>query len=145
MTATYDNHGLQLMYPGNWKLTDQSGASPPWHITIETPEGGLWSLTVFSQDADPETLLADALDAIKQTYDEVEMTKADPDFAPFESVGVNADFYCLDFVVSAQIRVISTNDSQLVLLYQAETREFEQKLDVFRAVTQSVLQNSDVA
>lgn len=141
MTATYEKHGLKFLYPENWKLTDGHATELPFHVEIETPSGGLWSVNVYSHESDADKLLADAVAGIQSTYDDVEVSDADSDFEAYESKGVDAYFYCLDFIVTARVRVIEVESYKLVMLYQAESRDFDQQLDVFRAITMSMLQS----
>ena len=142
MTTTYENHGLKFMYPENWTISDPSGDELPHQISVETPDGGLWAVSLFPVESETDELLKDAVAALEETYDEVEVSAAEDDFTPFQSQGVDAFFYCLDFVVSARVRVFSLPDQKLVVLYQAESREFDKQLDVFRAMTLSMLQST---
>ncbi|MEM7454493.1 MAG: hypothetical protein AAF456_09085 [Planctomycetota bacterium] len=142
MTTTYENYGLKFMYPENWSLSEPSADELPRQVTLETPDGGIWSLSIFPATSDSDDLLKDAVAALEETYDEVEVSAADSDFEPFKSRGVDAFFYCLDFVVSARIRVFSLEEQKLVVLYQAESREFDKQIDVFRAMTLNMLQST---
>lgn len=141
MTATYEKHGLKFLYPENWKLTDGQDVEPPYQVEIETPSGGIWSVSVFPSDSDSDELLADSVRALQDTYEDVEIDVANPDFTDYPSEGIDAYFYCLDFLVMARIRVLQTQRYKLVLLFQAESREFDGYLDVFRAITTSLLQS----
>jgi hypothetical protein len=141
MTATYEKHGLKFLYPENWKLTDGQDIELPYQVEIEAPCGGIWSVNVFPGDADADELLADAVKGLQDTYEDMEIADAEADFTDFDSRGVDAYFYCLDFLVMARIRVIATERYKLVLLFQAESRDFEGYHDVFRAITTSLLQS----
>ena len=143
MTATYEKHGLKFLYPENWKLTDGQDVELPYQVEIETPSGGIWSVNVFPKHAEMDELLADAVKGLQETYDDVEISEANPDFDDYQSKGIEAYFYCLDFMVMARIRVIETNRYKLVLLFQAESRDFDVSHDVFRAITTSLLQSID--
>ena len=141
MTATYEKHGLKFLYPENWKLTDGQDVELPYQVEIETPSGGIWSVNVFPLDTNTDELLADAIKGLQDTYEDVEISEANPDFQGYESKGIDAYFYCLDFMVMAQIRVVETARYKLVLLFQAESRDFDDCHDVFRAITTSLLQS----
>jgi hypothetical protein len=113
----------------------------PYQVEIEAPSGGIWSVNVFPVDVDTDELLADAIRGLQDTYEDIEIDEATPDFPGFESQGIDAFFYCLDFIVMARIRVIETARYKLVLLFQAESRDFDSYHDVFRAITTSLLQS----
>ncbi len=141
MTAVYEKHGLRFMYPENWKLTDGQELELPYQITVETPDGGIWSVNVFSADVETDELLDEAIEGLQETYEDVEISEAEADFEGFKSKGVDAYFYCLDFMVIAKIRVIETPQYKLVFLFQAESRDFDSQHDVFRAIATSLLQS----
>ena len=149
MPATYQKHGLQFLYPDNWELKEDeeltpSENSPVHQITLETPTGGQWILHVFPPGGDTETLLDDSIAELKRQYEDIEFSIVAPRFGDFETRGIEANFFCLDFVVSAQIVVISTVDSDFLVWYQAENRDFDQQLEVYDAVTMSLLQSVSV-
>ena len=141
MTATYEKHGLKFLYPENWKLTDGQDLELPYQVEVETPTGGLWSVNAFPPDADPDELLAAAIQGLQDTYEDIELSATANEFEGYQSLGVDAYFYCLDFMVMARVQVIQTQAYILVLLFQAESRDFDQQLDVFRAMTTSLLQS----
>ena len=59
----------------------------------------------------------------------------DSDAAP----SVEANFFCLDFLVTSTLHVVLTERYKMLIWFQAESREFEQLKDVFRAITISML------
>ena len=141
MPSKYDQHGLTFLYPENWELQDQVDDALPYQVSLETPGGGLWSLNMFPRTDDPDEILDGAVAALQEQFDDVELSLAEKEFEAFPSRGIDANFFCLDFVVTARIRVFETEPYQLLNWYQAESREFDQQHDVFRAVTQSMLQS----
>lgn len=142
MPATYSKHGLQFLYPENWQIKDQRDDELPFQVSLETPTGGMWSLNMFSATEDAEAVLDGAIAAMKTQYEDVEFSLAERDFEEFESRGVDANFFCLDFLVTAKIRAIQTDAFLLLVWFQAESRDFDSQHDVFRAVTQSLLQSA---
>ena len=141
MTAVYEKHGLRFMYPENWKLTDGQEVDLPYQVTVETPAGGIWSVNIFPEDVSTDELLEEAIAGLHETYDDVELSETTSDFEGFVTKGVEAFFYCLDFVVTAKIQVIETPKYKLVFLFQAENRDFDTQHEVFRAIATSLLQS----
>ena len=131
------------MYPDNWVVKEEDES--PRHVALETPTGGLWSLNIFPPGGDTEQLLDDSIAELKSQYEDVEFSMASPRFGEFETRGIEANFFCLDFVVSAQVVAIATEEFNFLVWYQAENREFDQQLEVFDAVTMSLLQSVSVA
>ena len=137
MTAVYDKNGLNFMYPENWKLTDNDEL--PIQVSVETPSGGIWSVNVFEANVSSDSLLDEAIDGLQESYEDVEISEANTEIAGFPAPGIDAYFYCLDFMVIAKVRVIELEQRKLVLHYQAESRDFDSQQDVFQAITTSLL------
>ena len=141
MTAVYEKHDVRFMYPENWRLSEDNDGRVPWEISLETPEGGLWSVSIFPAETDPQDLIKKSVEALKQQYEDVEVNELTTDFSGFQSTGFDAYFYCLDFLVTAQIRVIQAERYTYVFYDQAESREFDNNSQVFQAIATSLLEN----
>ena len=143
MTSTYKNNDIEFIYPESWQLSETVEENMfPGEVSLETPEGGFWTLAIFPADVDAAELLENAKQGLSDQYEDVEFQRsADPIDDLFKSIGVEAFFYCLDFLVTAKLNVISTPRHMLVICCQAENREFDEKRDVFAAITASLLKN----
>ena len=139
MTATYDKLGLKFLYPENWKLIDDSTESPQV-ITLETPDGvTTWSVHVYPAEADGDAVLKETLDTLQQTYEDLEISPHDLRLGELEASGVEAMFYCLDFLIRAQLHFLRTDDNLFLFWAQAEDRDFDKQQLVFQAITISLL------
>ena len=143
MTATFKHDQIEFIYPENWSLTSNIEAdSFTGEVSLETPEGGFWSLLIFPPNADPTELLDKAKQGLIEQYEDVEFqSTSEPADEIYDSISTEAFFYCLDFLVTAQLNVITTPNHILVICSQAESREFDEKRDVFAAMTASLLKN----
>ena len=79
---------------------------------------------------------------MQQDYSEVEVVNVEEEIEGTRSVGYDMQFYCLDFVVSSNVRSFSLSDRACVLLFQAEDSEFEKIAPVFQAITTSLIQEA---
>ena len=141
MTAVYDKLGLKFLYPENWKLIDDSTDSPQV-ITLETPDGSTtWSVHVFPAETDGDLVLKETLDSLKETYEDLEIAPHSLPLGELEATGVEAMFYCLDFLIRAQLHFLQTPDNLLLFWVQAEDRDFEKQELVFKAISTSLLQS----
>lgn len=143
--AIYDKSDLKFMYPENWAMSEQS-ADPfdnsPREISLEAPSGCIWVLHVFDKDADAFEILDEMVQGLDQQYEDFEYTaRPDSEILGNRTIGGEADFYCLDFLVTARIQVITTEDHVFCVLSQAESRDFEKMSDVFLAITTSLVQH----
>ncbi len=139
MTAVFDHYGLRFQYPDNWQLRQDISSTDPIEVVLETPAGAFWMLHAFPSDVETETLVKNVVNTLDEQYDSLEVTPITETIAHMQARGFDAFFYCLDFLITAKIRVIETTDFVLLLLCQGESREFEQQNLVFDAITTSLL------
>lgn len=138
MPATYDRFGIRFLYPENWSVSeDQVDLRAP-SVSLATPGGGFWSLHVHGATADPHELLAEVVRTMQQEYESLEAEEVAESIGGFDAVGRDMDFYCLDLIVSARARCFRAGQRMLLILYQAEQREFDDLEPVFRAITLSL-------
>ncbi len=143
MTAVYDKRGLKFLYPENWKLIDDS-TDLPQVITLETPDGSsTWSVHVYPPETDGDLVLKETLESLQETYEDLEIFPHGQQFGKLNATGVEAMFYCLDFLIRAQLCLLQTRNSVLLLWTQAEDREFDKQQIVFQAIGTSLLRSLD--
>ena len=76
---------------------------------------------------------------MSEEYDDVEVQEVKEVIDDHPASGVDLDFSCLDFVVTAKLRCFQNGHATYVMLYQAEDRDYETFEPVFRAITHSLL------
>jgi hypothetical protein len=138
MPALFDKLGIKFLYPDDWTLEpstdeDQQGA------TVYSPGGAFWSVVVRGRDDDPVELAKVAMAAIGDLYTDIDTEAVEETIGGHELVGYNLNFYCLDLTNTAQIRACRHGDRTLLIIWQAEDREFDEVSKVFRAITTSLL------
>ena len=139
MTATYEKSGLQFMYPENWTLAEDDMQSTPRTVSVQAPTGAFWSVDIYPFSIDMEQLLDQIVAAMKEEYEDLEAESATEEIGDEPATGFDLNFYCLDFLVTSQVRAFRHGHAVYLLTYQAEDREFDQLRDVFRAITASML------
>jgi len=143
MTAVFEKQDLKFMYPENWSLTEDVGQQElPWQVNLEAPKGALLSISVFDKDVDAKSLIDNTTAALREQYEDLEVSESVESFHGYDSTVANAFFYCLDFLVTARVRVIATDRYAYVFYNQAESREFDTNEQVFQAIALNVLQNA---
>jgi len=145
MTAVYDKNGLHFLYPENWALSEEQDEESLCQITLQSPQSGYWELYLYDKQVEPLELATETLRIMKLEYDDLEADQVVERFGEIEAVGFNMDFYCIDFVVTSQIRSFRLKDRVVLLVYQGETREFEGLNLVFQAITTSFLRGQTEA
>ena len=141
MTATYQQNKLTFQYPENWTLSDSPDEDLPRVISLESPGGVLWSVHLHPTSADVDEILDEAIDTLRETYEDLELSTEDVEFEMFPGKAFGALFFCLDFLVRIRLQVFSTPDYKLMLWYQCEDRDFDAQEMVFRAISTTLLQS----
>ena len=141
MSAVYENFGLSFMYPENWQLSDESGDvdAGPKTVTVNSPGGGFWTVHVYEPAVEPQHLADQFRLTMEGEYEGLESLPIAEEIGQATVTGYDMDFYCLDFVVTAQVRSLRVGKRTYVLSCQAETREFEKVSPVFQAMNYSLL------
>lgn len=141
MPAQYEKQELRFQYPDNWTLADEQWDEWPHVVSVQSPSGAFWTVHSFPPGSDPQSLTQEVLQTLRQEYGDVDSDVVVEDLLGNQAVGYGLDFYCLDFVVSAQALAVTIGNSTLLFVYQAEMREFSDLLPVFRAMMFSVAQS----
>ncbi len=141
MPAIFDNSEVQFLYPENWSLTEDEKEEWPRALTLQSPSSGFWMLHIYPTRENPHLLARDAVQAIRDDYEDVESEEVSERIGPCDATGFNMDFVYLDFIVRAEVRSFAKGARTYVVHCQAESREFDQLADVFRAITLSLIQS----
>lgn len=139
MPAVYDKMGIRFVYPDNWVLDDQQALEGEQAVSVHSPGGAFWSITLHPATIEPKELAATALAALKQEYPDSEAEPVDDVIAGVATSGFDLNFFYLDFTNTALIRAFRTPTSSCLVLCQAEDREYAQMGKVFEAITTSLL------
>ena len=140
MTAVYEHAGVRFQYPENWELDNRDDSSQPWSVSVHSPSGAFWSLTVHKGPVDIKKLSHQTLKAVEEDYQEsfFESEETTEEIAGHSTSGYGIKFFYLDFLVSAKLLIVPLGPQVCLVLYQAEDRDFEELEDVFRAITYSL-------
>lgn len=142
MTVTYQQNSIQFQYPENWTLTDDPSEPLPRAISLESPGGHImWSVHLHPADADMDEILDEAIDTLRESYEDLELSTETVEFEVSQGKAFGALFFCLDFLVRIKLQVYRTEDYTLLLWYQCEDRDFDQQEMVFRAISTTLMQS----
>ena len=141
MPAEFKKMGISFQYPDNWALDEEDALAGRNSVTVYSPGGGFWSISIHPRSADPLRLAKAAVDAMKAEYAELEVDRTQEKIAGREMIGYDLCFYYLDLTNTASVRCIRTDRATYTVFCQAEDREFDKVHGVFRAMTTSFLEN----
>jgi hypothetical protein len=137
----FDKFGISFQYPDNWVLDRNDAKAEQPTVTVFTPGGGFWSVSVHPRGTNPLRLARTAVKAMREEYEGVESVSARETIAGRELRGYDLSFFYLDLTNTAAVRCLRTERATYTFFYQAEDREFERVGQVFLAMTTSMLKN----
>ena len=140
MTAIFENARIRFLYPENWTIAED-GSTEPATVTVQSPNSGFWTLVMYSDDHDPDELTSQVVSAMDEEYEALESIPTTLDLGGVEAHGYEMYFSCLDLVVSAKTFALRHNDLTLLILWQGESRDFDELELVFQAMTLGMLQS----
>ena len=136
--------GISFQYPDNWTLDEEDAMAGQESVTVYSPGGGFWCVTMHPRSAEPARLAQAAVDAMKQEYEQeyeqLEVAGAEK-LAGRELLGFDLNFFYLDLTNTAAIRSFQTALATYTVFWQADDRELEKIGLVFQAMTTSLLQS----
>ena len=141
MPAEFNKMGISFLYPDNWTLDEDDAKAGGESVTVFSPGGAFWSVSVHPPSTDPERLAKAALKAMEEEYKELEIEQARQTIADQKMIGYNINFYYLDMTNTASILCFRGTGASYAVFWQAEDRELNSIQDVFLAVTTSFVNN----
>ncbi len=144
MTAVFKNQRIRFQYPENWTISEDNSGEPIT-ITVQSPSSGFWTLVMYSDDQDLNELIEQVVSAMNEEYGALESRSTTLELGNVTVAGYEMDFSCLDLVVTAKTFALRHNDLTLLILWQAESRDFDQLELVFQAITLGMLQSDGEA
>jgi hypothetical protein len=141
MPALFNRLGISFQYPENWTLDDSDAILGRRSVTVFSPGGAFWSVTMQTEQADPEKLSEAVVDSMKQEYGGLEADAVEETIADHTLHGYDLAFICLDLTNTAQVRSCRVAHTTYTIYCQAEDREYRIVQRVFEAMTLTLLQS----
>ena len=139
MTSEYIKDGIRFQYPENWELEENEADLECRTVSLYSPSGAFWSVSIHPRSTDPHKLLEAATEAMQNEYEQVEFDDLTETIADRQLVGRDINFYCLDLTNTACIRCFEGDQATYTIFYQAEDRDLKEKAPIFLAITTSFL------
>ena len=143
MAATFDNLGLDFLYPENWTILEQSqGEMYSASVVLQSPGTACWTVHRYPSTCSQQQLMEELVAAMRREYPELEEELYLQQLGGQELKGVRLYFYYLDLLVSWCLMPITMEGQVFLFEFQAEDKEFEEMEAVFLAISTSVLGNA---
>ena len=140
MPAVFEKFGVRLLYPENWQITDLDAAATPIEFTLQSPETAYWTLCIYPPGHEVRPRVKEIIAGLEAEYKEIEVLPVEEMIGETKTKGVDLAFFYLDLLVECKIRTLRTPSATLIWHYMAESREFEQREEVFKAIATTMLQ-----
>ena len=140
MPAVFDHLGVRFQYPEGWSLEAGDEADGD-EVTVYSPGGAFWSLTI-REHGEPSDLMEVVVDAMREEYDELDAEEVEDSIAGEDLNGCDLNFYCLDLTNTAQVRAFRRGNKTYLMIWQAEDREFDELVPIFRAIATSLVEHA---
>jgi hypothetical protein len=137
MEAIYQSHGVRFRYPQDWELSEQQEAEQI-SITVSSPLTAFWTLTLFPDCPDPGDIVAAALDAFYEEYDELDDYPSKIWLCKRPTVARDVDFVCLELLNSAGIRAFRAQAFTVLVLFQFTEGERDETGRILERITLSL-------
>ena len=141
---TYDELGVQFVYPNNWTAQTQTVDRGTYTVSVDSPEGSFWTLSIYPKGVDLDSAAKEILSTLKVEYQEVEEREVRRYVADRELSGYEINFYYLDMVCEVRALKFEDDERGYVIFWQtcdrlAITNESFSQVDVFNVMTHSLI------
>lgn len=141
MPTTFDRHGIRFLYADDWNVVDDEDAGGLKTVSVESESGALWSVSIDLSARSPSDLLRETLATMREVYAEVEVSNFQTKIAEHPASGCEMEFFCMDLVITARAVAWRDGARSVLVLSQAESREFERKQPIFDAMLASLVRD----
>ncbi len=138
MQGEYSKFGVKFLYPEDWSVVDEEPNEWPRRVSVQSPNSGFWELQAYPARFQPDDLAQQTLQAFSEEYEGVESEPVSEPIMDHVATGYDLEFFCLDLLVTCQVRSFRLDGQTMLLICQAESEEFELRRDVFEAITLSL-------
>lgn len=140
--AVYEEHGVRFEYPDNWELSHEHH-DEDFSVTVESEGTAFWMLSVLQGRPVAEDVIEAALESFRGEYDPVDVYESEDSICMLPTVARDVDFYELEMVNRASLRVCETDSTTIFVLLQMSDTEREEAEPLLKAITDSLMCESD--
>ena len=132
-----ERFGLKIPLPDNWEF-EETTDDEKFTASLFGSDTSFWTVSVFFSAPDPEHVIDQALNALREEYDDLQSFPAEETVCDHETVAFDAEFVCLEWTTTAHLRCFRHGEVTLLIYYQGTDHELEESRSVLSAITQSL-------
>lgn len=137
MFEQYSKHGIRFQYPAEWDVSEQR-EDGQLSVTVASQHTSFWTVTLLTDRPDPEDIVAAALSAFEEEYDELDVYPSKARVCRRPTIARDIDFVCLELLNVARLRAFRTPDFTVFVLYQGTDNEFDEAGPLLEKITKSL-------
>jgi hypothetical protein len=137
MSRPFARSGIHFTYPDAWKL-EVEDTDDGWAATVYSPETAFLVLSYHADYDDPGTLADSALQAMRESYPDLESEQALESLAGVPAIGHDVDFITLDLAISCSIRALTAPEGCLLVMSQSSDIESPESNAALREILASL-------
>jgi hypothetical protein len=138
MVAVFDREGIRFQYPENWELKRED-TEDGWTVSVQSPDTAFLMLTLRTDMPDTGEVAETALDALRETYQDLEADDCVDSLAGQPAVGHDIRFFSFDLTNTAWTRSFYAPNGTVLVLWQINDLEWEKNEPVLRAICASLV------
>ena len=141
--ATFDDHGVRFSYPADWEVeVDRDGEKTT--VTINAPDGVAFALLAMDEGRpEPGEVAAQALEAMRGEYPDLDAVAVVEDVGGHDAVGVDVEFLSLDATNACAIRCYRSPRQTVLVFGQWSDLEGGEPAEQIRDIRRT-LEETDV-
>jgi hypothetical protein len=137
MPKTFSENGIEFHYPDNW-VPDQDEIDHGWVVTVQSPSTAFVLVCLRNDEIAPDDLASEALDELREEYDNVEADEVTSTLCRQPAVGYDARFFSFDLTNTCRIRAAQTQHGSLLVMSQMTDLDEEIYEPVMAAIVASL-------
>lgn len=139
-TKTYQSHGIQFDYPADWVISEEKSPEE-MTVTVTDEELSFWTLSIYWERPDPQTLLQTAIELFRTDYTEIDIDPTEAELCLQPAEAYDIDFICFDFVNNVSLRALRTTQATLFVLAQTGGHTLDITRPILEEITDSLYHN----
>lgn len=137
-THIYEKHGVRFDYPASWEIEETLDGEVA-SVAVSIPDGlGFVVITTDPTCPDPNLASAEALEALREEYPNLDSTQVMEVINGQTTVGHDVEFFTLDMTNSASIRCFRTPRRTVLCFGQWSDLGDEATAEHVRSILQSI-------
>ena len=137
MSKEFHQHGIRFQYPENWQL-EQEEIESGWALAVQSPDTAFWMLSMRQDEPEPEELVRQALNELRESYPDLEAEVGRSTLARHKAEGYDVRFFSFDLTNTCWMRSFHSELGTILVMYQFTDLETDKQAPLLQAICASL-------